>query len=103
MERSKTKHPFGIFLITNNQTKVMSIELYKKIINRKWDQIEDEELIGICKDFLEEFSYEELNWLMHYLVFERPSDEHSDRKLIPLVDLLEEHLGTQNTGMIIIS
>jgi hypothetical protein len=99
---SKTQRTIELRLKPKH-TKIMTNELYKKIINRQWDQIEDEELIGICKDFLEEFSYEELNWLMHYLVFERPSDEHSDPKLIQLVDLLEEHLGTQHTGMIIIS
>jgi hypothetical protein len=79
----------------------MTVEVYLKIIKGQFSQIEDEELISISKSFLEEFSYEELHRLMHYLVFERPTDEQSDRKLIPLVDLLEEHLGTQNTGMII--
>lgn len=103
MERSKAKRPFGIFLKTNNQIKIMKVEVYLKIIKGQFSQIEDEELISISKDYLDEFYLCELHRLMHYLVFERPSNEHSDRKLIQLVDLLEEHLGTQHTGMIIIS
>lgn len=81
----------------------MKNELYQKIKNRQWHTIEVEELLSITKGHLEQFSYEELNWFLHYLVFEGDWNVSTESLLTTLVDRLEEHLQTQETGMIVIS
>ena len=81
----------------------MTNEVYQKIICRSWEQITIDDLYGITKDSLERLTYEELNGLIHSMVFGNPLGEDSDPKLIQLVDWLEEILQTQDTGMIIIS
>lgn len=80
----------------------MTDELYQKTISSSWDEINIFELLTISRVDLKRYSDEELNGLIAHLVFDRPMNHSIEAKLTPLVDWIEERLGTQETGMIVV-